>query len=292
MKTLANLASDTPSSGSRKRRRGGNPDRDDDDSFGANDSDWGVYRTVANDPGGSGDPSGGGGGGGDGDDEEDEAEDLDAEMSNLESELLKYDPEFTEDHTLAAQRDWSKSLMHAFLRGPRPYDPESPAEKNQIHMNVERIRIPEVIFQPTIAGVDQAGLIDIVADTINHGNFATTSTTTSTTSTTATPATNTNTNTIPNIRDRLLGDIFLTGGPTLLPHFHERVARELRAVLPADSVIKVRRAKDPILDAWKGAAAWVREGGTGGVGAAFVTKAEWEERGSEYVREHWIGAGS
>ncbi|CRK18395.1 hypothetical protein BN1708_017659, partial [Verticillium longisporum] len=38
MKTIANLAADEPT---RKRRRGGN-----DDTFGADDDDWGVYRTI------------------------------------------------------------------------------------------------------------------------------------------------------------------------------------------------------------------------------------------------------
>merc|ERR1712025_356056 len=38
MKNITNLASDGPA---RKRRRGG-----DDDNFGANDDDWGVYRQI------------------------------------------------------------------------------------------------------------------------------------------------------------------------------------------------------------------------------------------------------
>lgn len=80
MKTLANLASDGP----KKRRRGG-----EDDDFGANDDDWGVYRTVAKDE--------------QSDDEEEE--DLGGMLNSLEQELLQYDPEFTEHHTLAAQTD-------------------------------------------------------------------------------------------------------------------------------------------------------------------------------------------
>ena len=254
MKTLANLASDTPSG--RKRRRGGG-DADDNDTFGANDEDWGVYRTVAVD--------GAEGGGGGGSDDDEEAEDLDADMQTLESELLKYDPEFTEDHTLAAALDWSKSLMHAFTRGPRPYDPESAAEKNQIHLNVERIRVPEVVFQPSIAGVDQAGLVDIVADTVTAGlssgsRFE---------------------------RDALLKDVFLTGGNTLFSGFEDRVRRELRTVLPADAELRVRRAKDPVLDAWRGAAAWCGESASR---AAFVSRREWAEKGPEYlkVRKYYL----
>ena len=239
MKTLANLASDTPG----KKRRRGNGDNDDD--FGKNDDDWGVYRTVQ-----TGDPAS--------DDEEEE--DLDATMKSLEAQLLKYDASFTEDSTMAAQLDWTKSLMHAFLRGPRPHDPESQQEKNQLHLNLERIRVPEVIFQPSIAGIDQAGIVDIAADMINHGFSS-------------------------NERDRdaLLKDVFLTGGNTMFAGFEERLSTELRAVLPVEAEIKLRKASDPLLDAWRGAAQWAREGGNR---QYFVSREEYLEKGPEYMKEH------
>lgn len=267
MKTLATLASDTPTGGgssnsSRKRRRGG----DDDDDFGANDSDWGVYRTV-------GEP-------GAGSDDDEEPEDLDAEMTTLEAQLLKYDPDFTEENTLAASLDWSKSLMHAFLRGPRPYDPESPAERMQIHLNVERIRVPECVFQPSIAGVDQAGLVDIVGELVNGGFGMGTG------------------GSEADGASLLLRDIFLTGGNTLFAGFEDRLAQELRAVLPADAELKIRGARDPIGDAWRGAAMWAREqqdaaggagaGVRGGKGSLFVSKEEWAEKGGEYLKARLI----
>ena len=68
MKTLANLASDGPK---RKRRGGGEYD----DDFGANDDDWGVYRSVQTEPAS--------------DDDEPE-EDPTATLKILEEELLKY----------------------------------------------------------------------------------------------------------------------------------------------------------------------------------------------------------
>ena len=233
MKTLANLASDQPG---RKRRRGG-----DDDDFGANDDDWGVYRTVQ-----AGDVS-----------DEEEEEDLGATLKNMESVLLEHDPNFTENNTLEAQSDWTKSLVHAFLRGCRPFDPESQKEAHQIHLNVERIRVPEVVFQPAIAGVDQAGIVEIAADIINQRL--------------ASPAD----------RDAVLKDVFLTGGNTLFRGFDERLRTELRAVLPIDASLGVRRAADPVTDAWKGAAQWSREDGWK---KAAISKAEYEEKGSEYLK--------
>ncbi|KAM0524452.1 hypothetical protein ACHAPE_000546 [Trichoderma viride] len=239
MKSIANLASDSPT---KKRRRGG-----DDDNFGANDDDWGVYRQIAV---------------GDNSDEEQEEEDLASTLKTLEQDLLRYDPDFTYENTQDAQTVWSKSLLHAFSRGPRPIDPASQAELHQIHLNVERIRVPEVVFRPSIAGVDQAGIIEIAGDVLNQRLGS-----------------------LPN-RDDFLKDIFLTGGNTLFRNFDERVRDGLRALLPAEAPLRVRRAEDALLDAWKGAAGWV---GSSAWKTAAISREEYQEKGPEYIKEHDMG---
>lgn len=240
MKSIANLASDNPT---KKRRRGGG----DDDTFGADDADWTVYRTIAT---------------GEGSDDEEEETDINTALKAVEAQLLKHDPNFTEESTRDAQSDWTQSLYHLFLRGPRPFDPESQREAHQIHLNVERIRVPEIVFQPSIAGLDQAGIVEIAADILNQR--------------------------LPEQpqRETLLKDIFLTGGNTLFEGFDDRLRYDLRACLPLEAPMRVRRAQDPILDAWKGAAAWA---GSADARAAFVTKAEYQEMGSEYMKEHNLG---
>lgn len=249
MKTLANLASE--GGGSKKRRRGGTGGDDNDDTFGANDEDWKVYRTVAT-------------GADAASDDEDAEQNLDAAVLNLEEQLLKYDSEFTENHTLAAQNDWSKSSVHMFLRGPRPFDPDSHREAHQLHLNVERIRVPEVLFQPSIAGVDQAGVVEVALDILLHrcggGNGS-----------------------AQNAQKKLLSDIFLTGGNTLFSGFDERFTRELRSSLPVDAAINVRTAGDVVLDAWRGAAGWWNSDRTSSRKAA-VTRAEYLEMGSEFMK--------
>lgn len=231
MKNIANLASDNPT---RKRRRGG-----DDDTFGANDEDWGVYRDIADNP------------------SDDEEEDLEAKLTALEQDLLLHDADFHYDDTYEGRSDWTKSLLHAWSRGPRPFDVGSQAELNQIHLNVERIRVPEVVFQPSIAGVDQAGLVEIAGDILNQRLAA-----------------------VPN-RDDFLRDVFLTGGNTLFKNFDQRLKDELTALLPAGAPLEIRRAGDPLLDAWKGAAAWACSPAWK---AAKVTKEEYEEKGAEYFK--------
>ena len=246
MKNIANLASDTPTgaSGSRKRRRGG-----DDDDFGADDADWGVYRSVAM-----------GANKGDSDDDEEGEEDLEASVRALETDLLAYDRGFSYEQTLDAQQDWSKSLLHAFRYGPRPFDPASPAETHRLHLNVERIRVPEVLFQPTaIAGVDQAGVVEIAGDILTQ----------------RLPA-------LPGVvSDLVLRDVFLTGGNTLFENFDDRLRAGLTALLPAGAPLVIRRAGDAVLDAWKGAAGWA---GTTEARRARITREEWLEKGGEYIK--------
>ena len=244
MKQLANLASDNPLG--RKRRRGQNPD---DDGFGADDADWGVYRQIQ-------------AGRGDGDGSDDEEEDLGAQLRTIEEQLLKFDPSFTEEATQEARMDWTKSLVHAFLRGPWPFEPESTREANQFHLNVERIRVPEVVFQPDLAGVDQAGIVEIAED-ILLGRLA------------GQP-----------YQETVVKDVFLTGGYALFPNFEERLRRELRTVLPIDMSLGVRTAGDPVLDAWKGAAEWASQPESR---SAFISRADWEERGGDYLKEHPLG---
>ncbi|KAJ9494656.1 Nuclear actin-protein involved in chromatin remodeling [Exophiala xenobiotica] len=238
MKTLANLASDGPK---RKRRGGGEYD----DDFGANDEDWGVYRAVATEPAS--------------DDEEPEEDPMVA-LRAVESELLQYDPDFSEKDTVEAQNDWTKSTLHAFLRGARPADPESQREANQIHLNVERIRVPEVVFQPGIAGVDQAGLVEIIEGIVTgrFSDFAQ--------------------------QQALLKDVFLTGGNTMFTNFEERLKRELVASVPDRLTVNVRKARDPVLDAWRGAASWWSSGARPEREAATITQAEYMEKGSDYIK--------
>lgn len=240
MKTLANLASDGP-----KRKRRGGAAAGDDDDFGANDEDWGVYRTVATDPAS--------------DDDEPEEDPVET-LKTIEAELLKYDPDFTEQDTLEAQSDWTKSIMHAFLRGGRPFDPESQREAHQIHLNVERIRVPEVVFQPGIAGVDQAGLVEIIEGVVMN-RFSD-----------------------PVQQKLLLKDVFLTGGSTLFKNFDERLRVELQAVLPTDYETVVRKAQNPMLDSWRGAAGWWATTSREERASATVSRKEYDERGSDYVK--------
>ncbi|KAK9465329.1 hypothetical protein V1512DRAFT_266073 [Lipomyces arxii] len=240
MRSIANLASDTPPAAARKRRRAANGEED--DGFGANDDDWAVYRDIANAS----------------DTEEDE--EMAESVRKVEEQLMTYDPDFSIESN-DSQNDWTKSLIHAFLRGNRPFDPASRAEAHQIHLNIERVRVPEVLFQPSIAGIDQAGVVEIASDILlrrlpSEDAF------------------------------EACKDVFLTGGFSLLEGFDLRLQHELRALLPIGQTVNIRRAENGILDAWKGMRKWVSNEDNV---KKMVTKQEYEEYGVDYMKEHEMG---
>ena len=258
MKYIADLANDengSTSTQSRKRRRNANAtiDNDPNDTFGANDEDWNMYREITNSS------------------IEEEMEQINSEILKLEEELLLYDPNFHHEDTFAAAStfDWKNLVLHKFIHGPRPNitiemqaegllpeeiatHPEMIRKNHQMHLNVERIRVPEILFQPSIGGIDQAGISEIADDLLNSrldGNF-----------------------TSGGQSYEILGDIFLTGGLSLLPGFKNRIMSDFRSFLPEGVPLHVRTAKDPILDPWHGMYKWANsEDSSDG----YVTKEEY-----------------
>lgn len=272
MKSIADLANDLTSStsaASRKRRRNINVtiDNDPNDTFGANDDDWNAYRDISSAS------------------LEEEQDETNAEILRLEEELLEHDPDFHHEDTFAASEsfDWKSSVLHKFIHGPRQsltlamqaegHDPdelinhpEIIRRNHQLHVNVERIRVPEIYFEPHIAGLDQAGIPEIVQNLLlrNYdGNF----------------------NTGGQLR-AMIENVFLTGGSTLLPNFVDRVRSEMTGFLPTGAPLNVYRADDPILDPWKGMQKWANSEDSAN---CYVSKEEYEEMGPEYIKEHGLG---
>ena len=234
MKHIAGLAA--TNDGKRKRKN-------DDDTFGMDDSDWHVYRDIANES-----------------DNEEEEED-DAALRQLESTLLQYDSTFSINDTIDAKADPSKSLLYAFYHGP--YDPDRKyhmSQDYQLHLNVERIRAPEIFFTPSLVGMDTCGLVEIVKDILTRVE--------------------------PSARSQVVQDFYTTGGNSSLAGFNDRLRLELPSILPASQKVSLRTAKDPFLDAWRGAAKWSQ---SEKYKSSRVTKQQYQEYGSDYMIEHGLG---
>jgi len=83
-----------------------------------------------------------------------------------------------------------------------------------------------------------------------------------------------------------LQNVFLTGAPAQLPGLTEHLHATLRPILPPEVPLALVRAADPVIDAWRGMAAFARTPAFGAVG---VTRAEYDEWGGERVRRWWGG---
>ncbi|KAG0784336.1 hypothetical protein G6F57_012168 [Rhizopus arrhizus] len=236
MKSIANLASDNPTP---KRRRKGA----EEDTFGQDDEDWAIYREINRE-----------------DESDEEEEDL-SQLNQYESLLLQHDPEFLTEHLYESMTSPTNTLVHLLTRGLYPsWDPTDLAQSYQLHVNVERVRVPEVLFQPSIIGLDQAGLIESVHDIVKTFDI--------------------------NSRQKIMQNIFITGGYSQVPGLSDRIHSSLKSIYPVHTNIKVKRANNPLLDAWRGAAMFGQDGLNE---KYFVTRKEYEEYGSDYLKEHHLG---
>ncbi|MGH0153828.1 UNVERIFIED_CONTAM: hypothetical protein FKN15_056938 [Acipenser sinensis] len=167
----------------------------------------------------------------------------DLEQTLDESEL---EPEFSEDHTEVE----------------KPANPVQPmfnlAEYHQLFLGTERLRAPEIIFQPSMIGEEQAGIVETVQYVLDR---------------------------YPKEQQgKLVQNVLLTGGNLMYPGTRERLERELLAIRPFQSHFQVRMASNPVLDAWYGARDWAlmctdQEEG-------WITRSDYEEKGGEYLKEH------
>ncbi|CAG8437143.1 4215_t:CDS:10 [Diversispora eburnea] len=234
MKSIANLASDTPQ---QKRRRRGQ----DEDTFGMDDNDWSIYKEISKE-----------------EDAWEEEEEL-SQLREYETKLLQYDSTFLPEHTFDAKNSLKNSLVFMFTRGVSPpYDPEDFAQMHQLHVNVERIRVPEALFQPSIVGLDQAGVVETFGEIVNRFDE----------------------------EQRRKMSVFLTGGHTQTPKLLNRLNISLKSILTAGSPLNIIHTKDPVLDAWRGAAMWSQ---TDEFQNSVVTVEMYNECGGEYFKEHRFG---
>jgi len=131
-----------------------------------------------------------------------------------------------------------------------------PANDEQVlSLGVERFAVPELLFNPSDIGMEQAGIAEAIVQSVKA--------------------------TIPDVHDALYSNVLLTGGSTLFPNFQSRLEAELRPLVPIDCALNVRMANDPIAAAWQGASKFA-------AGPLFkrsaVTRDEYMEHGSAYVR--------
>jgi len=184
--------------------------------------------------------------------EEDELIALEA----IDTVLMEHDPTFVSFKDILSKKP---SPMESYLIRSR-YGMEGFPEANdlarsyQMHMNVERIRVPECIFQPFQCGVDSMGIVEMI-DYLTTGRYL------------GAPD--------------LAQNILLTGAHMSFPGLEERVKFDITALLPPSTPVTVRKSGNVALDAWFGGTILAQD-----TGNIWITKADYEEYGAEYYKEH------
>ncbi|KAH0564365.1 actin-related protein 5 [Cotesia glomerata] len=189
-----------------------------DDDFGMRDEDWDVYKAINRE-------------GGDSDSELEQER-----LLEVEEILRQHDPEFD---------------------GPGSNTPVIPGETHQLHVGLERIRATEVLFQPSMIGLVEAGIPETIDFVLKLYS--------------------------PEVQSLLVCNVFLTGGTAKFPGLLGRLNRELQEIRPFKSDFKISIAKNPSLDSWYGARDF---GINDNLPEFLVTRQEYDEKGGEYFKEH------
>ena len=193
-----------------------------EDNFGMNDDDWDVYKKIRKDTGDS--------------DSEEERE----KMAEFESILRENDPGF--DETAEGNEDISR---------------DSP-EWYQLHLSTERICVPEIFFQPSIVGCDQAGISETLDFILKKYDVETSA--------------------------KLAANVFVTGAPAKLPGLVDRIATDLVSHRPFGSISHVTAASDPTMDAFRGMQTFANDHLE--EDSTWISKAEYEESGLNIFKKH------
>lgn len=174
--------------------------------------------------------------------------------------------------------------MNAFIRSDQRYEPDNAQQAHQIHLNVERIRVPETWFDPGMAGVDSAGLAEVAGWLLNG----------------FTEQERQRMVKVSKVRNLVIYTwshpltretfahsqcIYVTGGASQIPGLIPRLQSELVSLLPFKDPLRIVTdyPASPELAAWRGMAAWST---TEEARRAAVTRQEWLEYGPGYLKEH------
>lgn len=205
-----------------------------EDTFGARDEDWQLYKLMSKDN----------------DDDEEGADGDEAELARISSRLQDIDPTFIAKPELPP--------LQPTAEAPR-FRPLT-KEECQIILGVERFRCPEILFRPNLIGIDQVGLDEMVGVSLRRLGSKDAS-----------------------LYDRMTSSILLTGGSSLIPGIGERLEAGIRMLRPTGAPIRIVRALDPVLDAWRGASVYASN-------LLFpqqtFSKEDYYEKGEYWLREY------
>ncbi|XP_023293865.2 actin-related protein 5 [Lucilia cuprina] len=133
---------------------------------------------------------------------------------------------------------------------------ENTAELYQLHVGVESLRAPELLFQPSMIGMSECGVAELLNFVFNLFNA--------------------------NDQQTLANNIFITGGCSKLPGLKNRLLKELQEMRPFNSSFSVKESKNPLLDAWYGAKDLANSAEFKNI---LTNKSDYLEKGAEFFKD-------
>lgn len=112
-----------------------------------------------------------------------------------------------------------------FIRDPR--EPKKSQDEQSLTLKDERISIPEILFNPSDIGINQAGIVEAAVQSVESLSFV--------------------------FEKALMYDsILLVGGNTKFKNFQQRFQDDLQKLIPVWYNVTVHTPKDPINSCWLG----------------------------------------
>lgn len=157
-------------------------------------------------------------------------------------------------HGHARPHDAARSGMRRVqpIQGPR---------EDLLPMGNERFAVPELLFNPSDIGIQEAGIPGAVMESLSGLPEA--------------------------LKLGLLANVVVVGGNALIAGFIERLEDELRAIVPAQYLLNIVRADDAIKHTWLGAARFASQPAL--LKEVLVDKAEYDEKGSAWLVRKFAG---
>ncbi len=158
-------------------------------------------------------------------------------------------------HGHARPHDPAKSRMR---RGLQPV--QGPRE-DLLPLGNERFAVPELLFNPSDIGIQESGIPGAVIESLSVLPVV--------------------------LKVGFLANVVVVGGNSLIEGFMTRLEAELRALVPAEYLLNVSRAEDPIKHIWLGAARFASQPEL--LKEVLVDKAEYDEKGSTWLARRFTG---